>query len=122
MCGAQCACSPSRGRCRPLPCISKGGDFHSDAISALFFVHAYKMYNALQSDWGVLYRAVESPNLLRSIPAGYRYSSSFTYRISWAELGTWLTPPTTRRRSLMTMEDVEHRGKFMGANLSHFFL
>lgn len=35
---------------------------------------------------------------------------------------TWLTPPTTRRRSLMMMEEVEHRGKVMGANLSHFFL
>lgn len=34
---------------------------------------------------------------------------------------TWLTPPTTRRRSLMTIEDVEHRGKAMGASLSHFF-
>lgn len=34
---------------------------------------------------------------------------------------TWLTPPTTRRRSLMMMEEVEHRGKVMGANLSHFF-
>ena len=35
---------------------------------------------------------------------------------------TWLTPPTTSRRSLMMMEEVEHLGKVMGANLSHFFL
>lgn len=34
---------------------------------------------------------------------------------------TWLTPPTTRRRSLMTIKEVEHLGKFIGANLSHFF-
>lgn len=57
-----------------------------------------------------------------SVTTDYRYSSSFTYRISCAELGTWLTPPTTRRRSLITMEEAEHRGKVMGANLSHFFL
>lgn len=52
----------------------------------------------------------------------YSTSSSLTNRISWAELGTWLTPPTTRRRSLITMEEAEHRGKVIGASLSHFFL
>lgn len=35
---------------------------------------------------------------------------------------TWLTPPTTRSRSLMTMEDAEHRGNVIEANGSHFFL
>lgn len=34
---------------------------------------------------------------------------------------TWFTPPTTRRRSLMTMKDVEHRGNAIGDRLSHFF-
>lgn len=113
---------PSRGQCYTSHCITHSWGGLGPHLPAFFKAPYILHYNWIQERFAEKKKKKKwNHRCAAFISCSYRNSSSLTYRISLAELGTWLTPPTTRRRSLMMMEEVEHRGKFMGANLSHFF-
>lgn len=73
---------PSRGQCYLLHYTKEVWDFSFSTSSLGFLV---LLYIAPWSDSGEL----NSWEDLVSVTTGYRYSSSFMYKISWAELGTW---------------------------------